>query len=201
LDLSNNKISGILPPEVGLLFNLSVLDLSYNQLTGSIPPQIGKFQFLQYMRMSDNLLTGPIPSELGNCVKLEVLDLSRNNLSGVIPVTLASLRKLAILNLSYNSLGGTFEDKFFGAHVSIDHNMDLCGASDGLKSCDATESHKKIMALLLGFGFFCFSCLATGCMAVVCRRRKFAKVKNKSKSEDKFSIWNFGGKIAFRGHS
>ncbi|KAG2650165.1 hypothetical protein PVAP13_1NG148719 [Panicum virgatum] len=82
--------------------------------------------------------------------------------------------------------------------------MDLCGASYGLNSCDSDANKEEktnkhlIMALLLGFGLFCFICLATGCMTVVYRRRKFAEVKSKSKSEDMFSIWNFEGKIAFQ---
>ncbi|CAL5022627.1 unnamed protein product [Urochloa decumbens] len=134
------------------------------------------------------------------------MDLSRNNLSGAIPITFANLQQLCILNLSFNSLSGRFEDSFTpNAKVLLDHNMDICGDPKyGLTPCDATELDKKhhilktSYALLLAFGFFCFICLATGCVTVIYRRRKIAKDNSKNKSQDMVSIWNFDAKIAFQ---
>jgi len=41
LILTNNQISGEIPPEIGNLTNLTSLGLYSNELTGSIPPEIG----------------------------------------------------------------------------------------------------------------------------------------------------------------
>ncbi|KAG0532755.1 hypothetical protein BDA96_04G134300 [Sorghum bicolor] len=200
-------MNGILPPEVGLLSNLSYLDLSSNQLTGTIPPKIGQCRVLSFLCMSDNLLTGPIPQELGNCFELSDLDLSRNNLSGTIPVTLAKLQELYNLNLSYNSLSGGTSFSV-NTRVSLDHNMDTCGDPHyGLTPCHMAEldktikeekTNKHIMALVLSFAFFCFICLVVlGCLTIVYRRKKISKVIDENKSQGMVSIWNFDGKIAF----
>ncbi|XP_066330070.1 MDIS1-interacting receptor like kinase 2-like isoform X2 [Miscanthus floridulus] len=209
ISLRSNQMDGILPPEVGSLYNLSYLDLSSNQLTGSIPPQIGQCQFLSSLRMSNNSLTGPIPEELGNCSELRGLDLSRNILSGAIPVTLSKLQQLYNLDLSYNNLSGRTVTFSVNTRVSLDHNMYICGDPEyGLTPCHTAEfdkrikeekTNKHVMTLILTFTFFCFICLVVlGCMTIVHRRIKFAKVINENKSQGMVSIWNFDGKIAFQ---
>ena len=41
LDISNNRFTGEIPPELGQLANLEQLDLSGNRLTGSDPAGVG----------------------------------------------------------------------------------------------------------------------------------------------------------------
>ena len=64
LDLSNNELTGSIPPEIGNLTNLTYLNLGGNQLTG-IPPEIGNLTNLTILSFSHNQLTGSIPSEIG----------------------------------------------------------------------------------------------------------------------------------------
>ncbi|CAI5485842.1 unnamed protein product [Closterium sp. Naga37s-1] len=45
--LSNNQLSGDIPPDVGSLTALLYIHLSYNQLSGAIPPTIGSLTALQ----------------------------------------------------------------------------------------------------------------------------------------------------------
>jgi len=109
LDLSNNELTGEIPPELGSLANLTILDLVYNNLIGEIPPELGNLVNLTGLYLAyngSNGLTGEIPSELGNLVNLTELGLEWNNLTGQIPSELGSLANLTILDLADNSLTG-----------------------------------------------------------------------------------------------
>uniref|UniRef100_A0A7N0SZR3 Protein kinase domain-containing protein n=1 Tax=Kalanchoe fedtschenkoi TaxID=63787 RepID=A0A7N0SZR3_KALFE len=108
LNLSNNTLGGTLPNSLSSLSRLQVLDVSSNQITGQIPEGLGNLHMVNRLDLSKNLLTGPIPSTLGTCSALELIDLSNNKLSGSIPVELYRLQALDIaLNLSCNELAGT----------------------------------------------------------------------------------------------
>ena len=91
LDLSDNNLTGSIPPELGGLAGLRVVYLENNSLTGAIPPELGNLPNLRLLSLLANNLTGSIPSELGNLVSLEVLWLQSNNLTGRIPPELGNL--------------------------------------------------------------------------------------------------------------
>jgi len=90
-----------------VLKNMAGLDLSCNKLTGTIPPQIGHLQKVRALNLSHNHFSGPIPITFSNLTQIDSLDLSYNNLSGQIPYELTQLNFLAIFNVSYNNLSGT----------------------------------------------------------------------------------------------
>ena len=85
LDLSDNQLTGEIPPEIGNLPNLTGLYLYYNQLTGEIPSWIGNLTNLTYLNLWGNQLTGEIPPEIGNLTNLNGLYLYSNQLTGEIP--------------------------------------------------------------------------------------------------------------------
>ena len=58
LDLSNNQLSGEIPPEVGDLSKLTHLSLPGNQLSGQIPPELDKLTRLQFLDLEENQLSG-----------------------------------------------------------------------------------------------------------------------------------------------
>ena len=58
LNLSNNSLTGSIPPEVGNLTNISQLNLSDNQLSGEIPSEICN---VNYVDVSNNKLCPPYP--------------------------------------------------------------------------------------------------------------------------------------------
>ena len=106
LDLSNNQLTGSIPPEIGNLTNLTWLLLHNNELTGSIPPEIGNLTNLEYLWLYSNQLTGEIPSEIGNMTNLEGLNLYDNQLTGEIPESICDLNidwsHSGFFSISYN---------------------------------------------------------------------------------------------------
>ncbi len=106
LRLTDNNLSGTLPPELGNLTHLRQLDLEDNQLTGPIPPELGDLPELRRLVLGDNQLTGSIPPGLGSLSRLTMLDLGANGLSGTIPSELGRLARLDSLLLHRNELTG-----------------------------------------------------------------------------------------------
>ena len=132
LDLSDNKLSGTIPPTLCSLADLDTLDVGRNRLTGTIPPELGKLAKLRALRLNGQspynkylfsghedeerlekckdecYLHGQIPLELGNITNLEILDLSDNKLSGLIPQNLGfwGFQDIEYYNLKTLDLSG-----------------------------------------------------------------------------------------------
>ncbi len=106
LGLTNNQLTGRIPPELSELPYLTELRLSGNQLTGGIPEELGWLPYLIELQLNGNQLTGEIPSDLGNLTRLTGLGLTDNQLTGEIPVELGNLTNLTELLLAGNQLTG-----------------------------------------------------------------------------------------------
>ncbi|MCY4399680.1 MAG: M66 family metalloprotease [Gemmatimonadetes bacterium] len=104
--LAKNNLTGTIPPELGHLTNLKRLDLKYNGLTGPVPPELRGLRKLQRLDLYQNQLTGPIPPWLGDLTELTFLALRFNDFTGPIPPELGSLGELAVLLVGYNNLSG-----------------------------------------------------------------------------------------------
>ncbi len=114
LTLSENRLSGEMPRELGNLDKLRKLWLPRNRLTGEIPRELGKLSGLLFLELSSNQLNGEIPPELGNLTRLNVLSLSINNLSGEIPPELGGISNLRQLQLNRNELSGELPSELGG---------------------------------------------------------------------------------------
>ena len=98
LFLSDNQLTGEIPPELGNLTNLKRLGLSDNRLTGAIPPEIGNLSNLDWLAFADNRLSGAIPPQIGNLINLRWLYLDENQLTK-IPPEIGNLSDLGNLRL------------------------------------------------------------------------------------------------------
>ena len=107
LDLSNNDLTGSIPPELGGLANLRWLALHENKLKGAIPRELYRLGNLEVLMLGSNKLTGTIPPELGGLANLRWLNLDKNKLKGAIPRELYRLANLEVLDLGRNKLTGT----------------------------------------------------------------------------------------------
>ena len=74
--LSDEDLSGTIPPELADLFELTHLDLSSNSLTGHIPRELGKLSELVSIKLSGNSLTGCIPAALKDVATNDLSSLS-----------------------------------------------------------------------------------------------------------------------------
>ena len=79
LDLSSESLSGIVPPELRRLSELTSLDMSSNSLTGEIPRELGELSNLTELKLSGNSLTGCIPLSLKNVMSNDLSSLNLLN--------------------------------------------------------------------------------------------------------------------------
>ena len=120
----------------------SAIDLSNNKLTGCIPPGIGNLSHIKSLDLSHNNLTGPIPTTFSNLENIESLDLSYNSLQGNIPYELIGLHYLERFNVSYNNLSGRipqgpnqFQTFDWSSYIG---NLFLCGEKVA-SSCNSPQ--------------------------------------------------------------
>ncbi|KAI8622600.1 hypothetical protein BC830DRAFT_1088975 [Chytriomyces sp. MP71] len=107
INFSTSKLTGSIPPELWLCYNLTELHLSWNKLSGNVTPQLSRCRKLTVLNLANNELEGTIPPELGRLKRLRVLDLSANWLEGRLPPELGKLKRLEALDLSANQLEGS----------------------------------------------------------------------------------------------
>ncbi|KAL6276750.1 hypothetical protein ACE6H2_020351 [Prunus campanulata] len=97
LDLSDNQLTGSIPPVIAMLMN--------NILVGRIPYQIRGLPNLENLLLWNNSLTDVLPQSLGFSEKLVRVDVSSNLLSSPIPPNLCKCNKF--VDLSNNNFTGT----------------------------------------------------------------------------------------------
>jgi hypothetical protein len=92
--LQSLDLPGKIPPEIGILRNLTSLDLSENQLVGSIPEELYEMTKLEKIFLYKNRLTGTLSPSIGNLSNVTHLHLSHNYLSGSLPTTMRSVASI-----------------------------------------------------------------------------------------------------------
>eukprot|EP00760_Papus_ankaliazontas_P029349 PhM_4_TR4215/c0_g1_i1/m.17111 len=94
LDLSNNNITGSIPPCFGDLEKLQSVSLKRNRIYGTLPPELSRLGNLQYLELAYNNISGSLPDTFSNLLNLRGLDLGHNQISGDIYENIAGLSLL-----------------------------------------------------------------------------------------------------------
>ncbi|KAE8680054.1 Detected protein of unknown function [Hibiscus syriacus] len=93
IDISHNFLSGPIPsclsPEA--LSSVSLLNLRDNRLSGNIPAQIGMLPCLRILLLGNNRFNGSIPEQLCQLRNISIMDLSNNSFTGSIPSCLINV--------------------------------------------------------------------------------------------------------------
>ncbi|KAE8670512.1 putative LRR receptor-like serine/threonine-protein kinase [Hibiscus syriacus] len=112
LDLSQNRLTGLIPELTPQFLRLNHLNLSRNSLTSSLPKVILQYPKLRVLDLSFNQLDGPFLNDLLNLDTLEELHLGGNLFTGAIKFSPLSESNLHVLDLSHNWLNGYFPNQF-----------------------------------------------------------------------------------------
>ncbi|CAH9129702.1 unnamed protein product [Cuscuta epithymum] len=143
INISNNRIKGILAIGAQASIRGGVLDMSSNQLEGVIPPSFFNVAVLHLSQNKFTNLNSLCDIEAHACV--ELLDISFNQLSGTLPNCWSSLSSLKVLNLGYNhNLSGTLPTSF-GSLASLkalhlDNNKFTGPLPLSMKNCSSLVS-------------------------------------------------------------
>ena len=122
VDLTNNNLSGTLPPLAGLA-GLQIFDVGSNHLSGQIPA-IQTLTGLTHFYVYSNQMSGVLPA-LSGLTLLQVLDVDSNQLSGTL-ANLHDVPSLITFNASNNRFTGSIPGlSAFGAllYFSVSKNQ------------------------------------------------------------------------------
>ncbi|KAK9907690.1 hypothetical protein WJX75_008211 [Coccomyxa subellipsoidea] len=113
LDLSGNRLSGMLPSSWSNMTSLRTLDLSHNNFGGTLPPSWLRLQRLELLDLNHNNLTGRLPESWASLFPVYrnspgTLDVTSNKLTGTLPSSWGYMAGLTTLYASSNRLTGTF---------------------------------------------------------------------------------------------
>lgn len=129
LDVSNNSLSGTIPPEYADMHALQVLYVHHNALSGSLPSALtgsSGLTSLRYLQLQGNpRLSGTLPSDLGALTALYTLDAVGDALSGSLPTALGGLAALHFLRMNDNAISGSLPTQL-GALQRLE-TLDLYG--------------------------------------------------------------------------
>ncbi|XP_039158986.1 receptor like protein 22-like [Eucalyptus grandis] len=115
LDLSKNKLTGVIPPCLSNLSDtLSVLSLHGNDLYGRFPLWKNDICAFEMIDVSDNQLQGSLPKGLANCSQLEFLNFGNNQIVDTFPSWMGLLFDLKVLILRANRFHGAIGEPEVG---------------------------------------------------------------------------------------
>ncbi|XP_031287811.1 probably inactive leucine-rich repeat receptor-like protein kinase At5g48380 [Pistacia vera] len=150
--LSDMGLRGQFPRDIINCSSLTGLDLSNNNLSGPIPPDISaRLKYVTSLDLSSNNFSGEIPTGLANCTYLNVLKLNNNRFTGKIPMELGQLNRIKEFSVANNLLTGPvpfFQSDSITAEAYA-NNQGLCGKL--LSPCPGAPKKSRV-GIIIGAG-------------------------------------------------
>ncbi|XP_028801614.1 MDIS1-interacting receptor like kinase 2-like [Neltuma alba] len=139
-----NNLSGIIPPSIGRLTNLTDVRFHRNHLHGDLPQEFGNVSSLIVVHLSYNNFSGHLPPQVCRGGKLVNFTAAYNSLSGPIPMSLRNCSSLYRVQLQHNQLTG-HADQDFGVYpdltyIDISFNRVQGELSANWGSCQSLEA-------------------------------------------------------------
>ncbi|XP_064959128.1 receptor-like protein EIX2 isoform X1 [Musa acuminata AAA Group] len=130
LHVSNNNLSGIIPPSLGQLSELSELYLPSNSLVGNVTEShFANLAILKFLDISQNTLRVILPDDWVPPFDAFTIGMSSCHLGTIIPSWIRTQTSLENLYLSRTGLWGTIPAWFSGFNPSGWHYLDLSSNS------------------------------------------------------------------------
>ncbi|GJV55538.1 receptor kinase-like protein Xa21 [Tanacetum coccineum] len=118
LQLTQNQLTGIIPPSLSNCSKLQLIELTDNKFTGKLTIDFSKLKDITEVSLYNNSLSGSGEADddmkfidsLKNCSSFQVLGLYNCNLKGVLPITIGNLSdQFYYLDLGANQLYGNID--------------------------------------------------------------------------------------------
>ncbi|KAH0977274.1 hypothetical protein GBA52_026993 [Prunus armeniaca] len=126
VDLSENFLTGTIPPDMCKMGTMTKLLFVQNKLSGEIPQNYAKCTTLKRFRVNNNLLYGVVPPGIWGLPNAEIIDIRSNRFEGPITSHIGKARTLPLLFVSYNQLSGELPDEIskatFLVSIVLDNN-------------------------------------------------------------------------------
>jgi hypothetical protein len=106
IDLVNKGLTGTIPVDVGLWYDLTYFRVFFNALTGSLPSSIGRWTGLTHFNLGYNALRGSLPSSIGEWTGLTYFNVASNQLGGSLDSSIGKWNDLIYFNVRSNQMGG-----------------------------------------------------------------------------------------------
>lgn len=136
---SDNKLSGCLPMEIGLLENTILFDASKNSLTGPIPFSFSCLAKMQVLNFANNTLYGAVPEGVCKLPDIQQLTLRNNFITQVGPICRSLISK-KVLDVSGNCILGLPEQKSEEECTHFFTHVELCPDEKSMKYIPCKEN-------------------------------------------------------------
>jgi hypothetical protein len=106
IDLGEKGLTGTIPVDVGLWYDLTYFRVFFNSLRGSLPSSIGEWTGLTYLNLGYNALRGSLPSSIGEWTGLTYFNVENNQFTGTVPKNVSSWTAIQNVYFQDNSFNG-----------------------------------------------------------------------------------------------
>ncbi|PRP82071.1 putative leucine-rich repeat receptor-like protein kinase [Planoprotostelium fungivorum] len=123
LTMTNNLLTGTIPPSIGQMKNLALFHVSGNSMNGNLPDTWDQMSSLVEIGLYANNFTGEIPPSIYRSTKLEVLYMNNNRFTGTISPDIKNLEHMMFLVLGYNLFTGNIPEELYNCTAMIQLNV------------------------------------------------------------------------------